>query len=86
MKYTTKRDPQHFRKIAVKRGPIGDEMICFKDKTFCSAMCRNYSCHRHFTDELHMQARDWWDHDPDNVPVAFSDFSDTCPDYKPVKA
>ena len=59
-------------------------MICFKDRTFCSADCKTFSCHRQFTDELHQQARDWWGHDPDNAPVAFSDFSDTCQSYQPI--
>lgn len=56
-------------------------MICFKDRTFCSAMCRTYQCHRQFTDELHQQARDWWG--GDDAPVAFCDFSSNCKDYKP---
>ena len=30
--------------------------------------------------ELNHQAREWWEHD-DTVPIAFSDFSDTCPEY-----
>ena len=59
-------------------------MICFKDRTFCSADFKTFSCHRQFTDELHQQSRDWWGHDPDNAPVAFSDFSDTCQSYQPI--
>lgn len=58
-------------------------MLCFKDRTFCSAQCKTHICWRHWTDELHEQARRWWDHDPDNAPVAFSDFSKDCEDYKP---
>ena len=57
-------------------------MICFKDMTFCSASCKNDTCYRQFTDELQLAARNWWYHDPDNVPVAFSDFSPTCKEYK----
>lgn len=55
--------------------------ICYKDQTFCSSDCKNPTCFRHWTDELHQQAREWWSHDPDNVPVAFSDFSKTCGAY-----
>lgn len=55
--------------------------LCYKDQTFCSSDCKNTTCFRHWTDELHQQAREWWDHDPDNAPVAFSDFSKTCPGY-----
>ncbi len=58
-------------------------MICFKDMTFCSAKCQNTSCFRQFTDELHEQARKWWDHDPEHAPVAFSDFSPKCKEYIP---
>ena len=57
-------------------------MICFLDRTFCSAPCRNHNCHRNYTDEIHEAARRWWDHDPDNVPVAFMDFSKTCEEYQ----
>lgn len=58
-------------------------MISFKDRTFCSAKCSNTNCYRNFTDELHQQARLWWSHDPDNAPVAFSDFSKDCQEYHP---
>lgn len=58
-------------------------MICYKDMTFCSASCAELNCHRNYTDEVHEAARKWWDHDPDNVPVAFSDFSVKCDYYKP---
>lgn len=55
--------------------------ICYKDKTFCSAVCDNKECHRQYTKEADEGAREWWSHDPDNAPVAFSDFSENCPDY-----
>lgn len=58
-------------------------MTCFKDMTFCSAKCSNTKCKRQFTDELHQQSRDWWEHDPDNAPIAFSDFSKHCVEYQP---
>lgn len=58
-------------------------MLCFKDQTFCSARCANFDCFRNFTDEVHQQSRQWWAHDPDNAPIAFSDFSDKCSEYRP---
>ena len=58
-------------------------MICYRDMTFCSAACANYTCPRNYTDDVHLAARQWWSHDPDNVPVAFMDFSKDCGEYKP---
>ena len=55
-------------------------MICFKDKTFCSAPCKNHHCHRNWTDELHHAAVKWWG--GDDAPVAFADYSKTCEEYK----
>lgn len=56
-------------------------MIHYHDMTFCSAACTNYTCPRNYTDDVHLAAREWWDHDPDNVPVAFADFSKDCGEY-----
>jgi hypothetical protein len=55
--------------------------LCYKDQTFCSSDCKNDKCFRNYTDVIHEAARKWWSHDPDNAPVAFSDFSKTCPEY-----
>ena len=60
-------------------------MICYKDKTFCGSDCIMTECHRFFSAETRRGARAWWSHDPDNAPVAFSDFSKSCPHYKGVK-
>lgn len=56
-------------------------MICYKDMTFCRSDCVNFNCFRNYTDDIHLAAREWWKHDPDNIPVAFSDFSATCGAY-----
>jgi hypothetical protein len=56
-------------------------MIYYRDMTFCSAVCDNKLCFRQFTKEVNEKAREWWSHDPDNAPIAFSDFSGTCPVY-----
>ena len=58
-------------------------MICYKDKTFCDSDCVRRQCHRNFSEVERAGSRAWWSHDPDNAPVAFSDFSDTCADYTP---
>lgn len=60
-------------------------MICYKDMTFCSAECVNRKCRRNFSPEVAEGARKWWSHDPDNAPIAFSDFSDRCGDFEPHK-
>ena len=56
-------------------------MICFKDKTFCSAShkrCVNDNCHRYFSENEQAQARAWFG--SDHAPVAFADFSVGCAD------
>lgn len=55
--------------------------MCFRDRSYCSANCKNLNCDRNFTDELHEAARKWWG--GDNAPVAFMDFSPTCQEYDP---
>ena len=56
-------------------------MLCYRDMSFCSAYpdrCKNDKCPRAFTNEERERARRWWGND--NVPVAFSDFSEDCRD------
>lgn len=56
-------------------------MICYKDKTFCLSDCTNSKCFRFFSEEDRQGSKEWWSHDPDNVPIAWSDFSKNCPGY-----
>lgn len=56
--------------------------MCFRDMTFCSSDCTRVACMRHFGPAEDAAARRWWSHDPDNAPIAFSDFSATCSDYR----
>jgi hypothetical protein len=56
--------------------------LCYRDMTFCASDCTYTTCRRHFGDEARAGSRRWWSHDPDNAPVAFSDFSDQCEDYR----
>jgi hypothetical protein len=55
-------------------------MLCFRDMTFCGSDCANTECRRHFGEEEKDAAHIWWG--SDGAPVAFSDFSDTCPGYR----
>jgi hypothetical protein len=55
-------------------------MISYKDKSFCMSDCTNTGCHRNFTPSVKAAAIAWWG--KDDPPVAFMDFSDTCPDYR----
>lgn len=55
-------------------------MMCYKDRKFCSAQCKNDKCDRQFTDEIHEAARKWWG--GDDAPIAFMDFSTTCQEYQ----
>lgn len=50
-------------------------MIQFRDKTFCSAQCAFTACHRN---KRNVPA------DTRGLPVAYCDFSRTCPQYEPV--
>ena len=58
-------------------------MICYKDRSFCSAPCKTFTCSRQFTDEIHLAAREWWG--SDEAPIALSDFSKTCPDFERIE-
>lgn len=56
-------------------------MICFRDMTFCGSDCTNTTCRRHYGPDDEAEAVSWWG--SDRAPVAFSDFSKSCPDYAP---
>lgn len=55
--------------------------MCYKDMTFCAAKCATVKCIRNLTPKVEEGARLWWSHDPDNAPIALSDFSETCGEY-----
>ena len=55
--------------------------LCYKDKTFCASDCTNTACTRHFGEAEREGSRLWWDHDPDNAPIAMSDYSWACENY-----
>ena len=56
-------------------------MLCYKDKTFCKSDCVNAECHRYLSEEIRQGARRWWNHDPDNAPIAMANFSSNCEAY-----
>jgi hypothetical protein len=55
-------------------------MICYKDKTFCKSDCVNSTCYRFLSDAERLEAIKWWG--SEDAPIAYSDFSKNCPDYK----
>ena len=65
-------------------------MICYKDRTYCSALCKNKEgCYRGFTQKDRASADLWAIQcgmvSPDGIPeprVAYSDFSKRCDDYE----
>lgn len=57
-------------------------MICFRDRSFCSAKCLTKDCDRQFDEEQRKVAEEWWG--GPNAPVGYMDFSNSCPDYTPV--
>ena len=54
-------------------------MICFRDMTFCNAVCANTSCNRNYELVKHKNT--------DDMPVSMAQFKDSCKEYKsPVSA
>ena len=59
-------------------------MMCYRDMTFCVAMeCVNYKCPRKYTDKVQRFAEIWWGNE--NAPIAVSDLSEGCEDYREMK-
>ena len=56
-------------------------MLHFRDKTFCSAQCKNTECHRNITEKVKKEAENWWG--GPNPPIATSDFSPSCEYFSP---
>ena len=57
-------------------------MLCFRDRTFCSANCDTSPCDRKLTKEVVNAASRWWG--KEGAPIAKSDFSRNCEEYKEV--
>lgn len=58
--------------------------MCFRDMTFCNAKCANTECSRKLTEEVEDAAEKWWGVDKDGAPIAVSDFSHDCKEFKTV--
>lgn len=56
-------------------------MICFRDKTFCTANCVNHSCDDKLTKQVSADADRWWP--GEGAPISTNDFSHRCKNYKP---
>lgn len=54
-------------------------MISYRGMEFCSARCATADCPRQFTSEDQERADRWWG--GAGAPIAFSDFSASCPRY-----
>lgn len=59
-------------------------MMCYKDRTFCSAKCANKACFRYFDEVTQEAANKWWG--SDTPPIAFCDFSKGCEAFAPREA
>lgn len=54
--------------------------LCYRDMTFCSAQeCVVKDCPRYFSNAVIEAAKAWGGED---APIAFSDFRETCKDYR----
>ena len=53
-------------------------MICYRDRTYCTARCSNTSCGIMLTDAVKEAAR------LVGLPVSMSDYSATCEIFRPV--
>jgi len=56
--------------------------MCFRDMTFCSAVCLNTECKRNFTPDDAEAADKWWGDSEGEPPIAWSDFSKGCTERK----
>lgn len=61
----------------------GGGVICYKDETFCNAVCGNEKCVRKLTDEVKRKAEAWWG--KQGAPISVDDFSEDCNEVKEVK-
>lgn len=59
-----------------------DEMICYRDMTFCSAECKTRKCERNWKLMDKTSYVEWSKAFSGSGPVAFADFSENCEKYK----
>lgn len=58
-------------------------MICYRDRTYCTAPCATEDCDRKLTDVVLKDAREWWG--KDGAPIARADLSGHCGDFVEVR-
>ena len=56
-----------------------DNMICYKDITFCRNDCQNNKCKIRLTNQVMKDAAKWWR--KKNAPIATADLRPECNDY-----
>ncbi|PCG08724.1 hypothetical protein COA17_11250 [Sphingomonas ginsenosidimutans] len=56
-------------------------MICFRDRTFCTAACATQGCEQRLTSDVSAAARAWWG--TPGAPIAVADRSASCADFTP---
>jgi hypothetical protein len=54
-----------------------EQMLCYKDRTFCKSDCKNSECFRYYDEGVAKDASDF------GLPVAVSDYSKSCQYYLP---
>ena len=52
-------------------------MLCYRDQSYCQSDCTNQDCFR-FISEAVVEGSE-----KTGLPLSVSDFSETCPEYKP---
>lgn len=57
-------------------------MLCFRDMTFCRAVCGNYQCDRRYTRNVVKSAEIWWG--GRGAPIAVADMTQCCSVYVPI--
>lgn len=57
-------------------------MICYRDTTFCMARCANRDCDTKYTEQVQLDAAQWWG--GQNAPVSLADLSVNCDAFQAI--
>lgn len=59
-------------------------MICYKDKSFCTAICDTKQCDRNFNADIQAKADEWWAtwSTPGPAPISFYAYHRRCNEYR----
>lgn len=58
-------------------------MLCYRDRTFCTAACVRTDCDVLMTPDVQAGADRWWAGFPGPAPIATADRSPNCHYFKP---